>query len=53
MKVYKDNCMRCPEYKDNNCNGQATDCMCKNCPRNLGECITVRYCRETESTIYN
>ena len=24
---------------------------CKHCPRNLGQCITVKYCRETESVL--
>lgn len=47
-----DNCRRCPEQSKGNCSGNATDCMCKRCPRNLGQCLTVRYCRETESPVY-
>lgn len=45
------NCTRCPEYSEGNCKGNETDCMCVKCPRNLGECVIVRYCRETESII--
>lgn len=45
------NCLRCPEYKEKNCDGNEHDCICVKCPRNLGECIIVRYCRETESII--
>lgn len=52
MKVVRINCERCPEFKSKECDGKSNQCMCKKCPRNLGECLTVRYCRETESTIY-
>lgn len=45
------NCRKCPEYKNRRCDGKAKDCMCKNCPRNLGQCIITKYCRETESVI--
>lgn len=52
MSIEADNCSKCPEFLSGNCDGEATDCMCKRCPRNLGECLTVRYCRETESPVY-
>ncbi|MFL0253324.1 hypothetical protein ACJDT4_23230 [Clostridium neuense] len=45
------NCKHCPEFKDKNCDGKVNDCMCRKCPRNLGQCLTTRYCRETESVI--
>lgn len=44
------NCRYCPQYRDT-CQGQASDCLCLRCPRNLGQCIKVRYCRETESIL--
>ena len=44
------NCRYCPLYGDT-CDGQAADCLCLRCPRNLGQCIRVRYCRETESIL--
>lgn len=47
--LYK-NCRFCHEYKKT-CNGDATDCLCLRCPRNLGQCIAVKYCRETESVL--
>ena len=46
------NCLRCPEYKEKNCNGNKMDCLYVKCPRNLGECLVVRYCRETESRLH-
>lgn len=52
MTVVQENCKRCPEFQTNNCDGNAENCMCRNCPRNLGECIITRYCRETESVIF-
>lgn len=52
MAVVKDNCRKCPELLNQGCNGKAQDCMCRKCPRNLGECIITKYCRETESVIY-
>lgn len=51
MKIAKENCTRCPEYLNRNCKGDAMDCMCRRCPRNLGECLITKYCRETESII--
>ncbi|CAM3052282.1 hypothetical protein HAHI6034_12910 [Hathewaya histolytica] len=51
-EVIAKNCLSCPEFKTQNCKGNAKDCMCLKCPRNLGECIIVRYCRETESPLY-
>ncbi|AEB77174.1 hypothetical protein [Clostridium botulinum] len=52
MAVIQDNCSRCLEYKNSTCDGAVNDCMCKNCPRNLAECLITKYCRETESVIY-
>lgn len=52
MAVVQQNCLRCLEYKSRTCEGDASDCMCKTCPRNLGECLITKYCRETESVIY-
>lgn len=46
------NCDRCYEKEDNRCDGAVDDCICKKCPRNLGQCLTTRYCRETESIIF-
>ena len=45
------NCNSCPDYKNKNCDGKATDCLCRLCPRNLPQCICVKYCRETESVL--
>jgi hypothetical protein len=45
------NCKYCTEYKEDNCDGNDNGCMCKKCPRNLGQCIITRYCRETESVL--
>lgn len=45
------NCKYCLELKAGNCDGKAQDCMCKRCPRNLGQCLITRYCRETESVL--
>jgi hypothetical protein len=45
------NCKYCEEYKEDRCDGSAEDCMCKKCPRNLGQCLITRYCRETESVL--
>lgn len=49
---FKDNCTKCIEYKEKNCDGKAEDCICRKCPRNLGQCLVTKYCRETESIIY-
>ncbi|ADL49851.1 hypothetical protein [Clostridium cellulovorans] len=46
------NCDRCYEKEENRCDGSVDDCICKKCPRNLGQCLTTRYCRETESIIF-
>ena len=43
-------CRYCPLYGET-CDGQAAECLCLRCPRNLGQCIRVRYCRETESIL--
>lgn len=53
MTREKNNCNKCPELINKKCNGKVNDCMCKGCPRNLGECLVVRYCRETESVLYS
>ena len=45
------NCKKCPEYKFNECDAKAENCMCRKCPRNLGACLITRYCRETESVL--
>ena len=45
------NCRNCSEYKHKNCNGEATDCLCKNCPVCIGKCIITKYCTETESVL--
>ncbi|MDP4146476.1 MAG: hypothetical protein Q8936_18670 [Bacillota bacterium] len=45
------NCKHCPEHNGKRCDGNVSDCMCKKCPRNLGQCLTTRYCRETESIL--
>ena len=44
------NCKYCPDYKKS-CEGKASDCLCYFCPRNLGQCLCVKYCRETESVL--
>lgn len=44
------NCRYCPLY-GKTCEGRAVDCLCLRCPRNLGQCVRVRYCRETESIL--
>lgn len=51
MLKYGYNCKHCKEYREKSCDGTASDCMCRRCPRNLGQCLTVRYCRETESVL--
>ncbi|PJI08239.1 MULTISPECIES: hypothetical protein [Clostridium] len=51
MIVEGDNCKHCDELKSGKCKGEAEDCMCRKCPRNLGQCMITRYCRETESVI--
>lgn len=44
------NCRYCPKYHIS-CDGTAMDCLCIICPRNLGQCLKIRYCRETESVL--
>ena len=44
------NCNYCPEYKKT-CDGDDNSCLCYKCPRHLGQCICVKYCRETESVL--
>lgn len=51
MKSLWDNCKRCTLYIEKRCDGDTNECLCKKCPRNLGECIITRYCRETESVL--
>ncbi|MCR3758996.1 hypothetical protein KYB31_08340 [Clostridium felsineum] len=51
MIVEGSNCKHCDELKNGSCDGNVNDCMCKKCPRNLGQCMITRYCRETESVI--
>lgn len=50
-KIINSNCKRCIDYEKKNCDGSDMGCMCKFCPRNLGVCMKVRWCRETESPI--
>ena len=55
------NCKYCPEFEKKRCNGDycpenctwITDegCLCYKCPRHLGQCKCVKYCRETESIL--
>ena len=51
MAVGGDNCKHCQEYKEKKCDGKADNCICRRCPRNLGSCLILRYCRETESAL--
>ncbi|MCI5727072.1 MAG: hypothetical protein MR274_06095 [Clostridium sp.] len=46
------NCPDCPDYKNKKCSGKDMQCLCYRCPRRLAQCICVKYCRETESTLY-
>jgi hypothetical protein len=46
------NCKKCPDYISGKCNAFDVQCLCKFCPRDLGMCIRVKWCRETESSIY-
>ncbi|MBC2582843.1 hypothetical protein [Clostridium sp. DJ247] len=48
--ILNNNCKNCPELHKT-CNGMVSDCMCKECPRNLGKCIITKYCTETESIL--
>lgn len=51
MAVGGDNCRMCPDFTSQKCDGKADNCMCRRCPRNLGKCLTTRYCTETESVL--
>ncbi|WP_373897171.1 hypothetical protein ACER0A_000395 [Haloimpatiens sp. FM7315] len=51
MNIIPKNCSKCPDYLNSKCKGDANNCICRRCPRNLGECLIVRYCRETESVL--
>ncbi|MBR0577003.1 hypothetical protein KCG48_11820 [Proteiniclasticum sp. BAD-10] len=48
--ILAENCKHCPEYGET-CEGNEPSCICFRCPRNLGQCIIVKYCRETESVL--
>lgn len=50
MSLIMNNCRTCPEF-NNSCDGESEQCMCRKCPRNLGRCITTKYCSETESVL--
>lgn len=50
-KKTSSNCRRCKEYLGEECVEKDGRCMCKDCPRNLGKCITTRWCSETESPL--
>lgn len=52
MDIKPDNCKYCPELKEGKCDGTATDCICRRCPRNFAKCIITKYCTETESVLY-
>lgn len=45
------NCQYCPEKKKGLCDGKDKGCLCYKCPRHLGQCLCIRYCRETESIL--
>jgi len=45
------NCENCPERRSEKCNGDDVRCLCYKCPRNLSQCLCVKYCRETESVL--
>lgn len=51
VKNIPKNCSMCKEYKESKCDTKTNRCICKRCPRNLGECLITRYCRETESVL--
>ena len=40
------------DFKNDRCDGTEKNCLCRLCPRNLGQCICVKYCRETESVLF-
>lgn len=49
--VINSNCRKCPYFISKRCSGDDGACICKYCPRNIKMCITVKWCRETESPI--
>lgn len=49
--IINSNCKKCPDLSEQKCDGELSDCMCRFCPRNMGICIKMRWCRETESSI--
>lgn len=52
-KIINSNCKKCPDFNSQMCTGSLSDCMCRFCPRNLGICIKMKWCRETESSMDN
>ena len=46
------NCKDCPEMKRGKCSGDDRGCLCYRCPRQLAQCMCVKYCRETESVLF-
>lgn len=52
-KIINSNCKKCKDFEEQKCSGDLRDCMCRFCPRNLGVCIKMRWCRETESSMDN
>lgn len=50
--VINSNCKKCPDFKNKKCDGKDMNCICKFCPRDMAACITVRWCRETESQVW-
>ncbi len=52
-KIINSNCKKCLDYEEKRCEGDIRDCMCRFCPRNLGICIKMKWCRETESAMDN
>ena len=45
------NCNYCPELKKGTGDWNGDGCLCYKCPRHLGQCMCVKYCRETESIL--
>lgn len=45
------NCRYCIEKEKGRCTGTDLSCLCYKCPRHLGQCMCVKYCRETESIL--
>lgn len=50
-KIINSNCKKCPDFLKEKCDGGDSKCMCRFCPRNLEACLTVKWCRESESPI--